>query len=80
MGDVPIQIRNPKFVRAIRALVEQTRQPITEAAKAFDRFGRRSPASLNLGDCFAYELAMREGEGLLFKANDFPKADVKSVL
>lgn len=31
MNDVPIQIRNPEVVRAIRALAEQTRQPITEA-------------------------------------------------
>jgi ribonuclease VapC len=50
------------------------------AARAFKQFGRRSPAGLNLGDCFAYALAEREGDGLLFKGDDFPKTDIKSVL
>jgi len=31
MNDVPIQIRNPEVVRAIRTLAEQTGRPITEA-------------------------------------------------
>ncbi len=50
------------------------------AAEAFRRFGKRSPAKLNLGDCFAYALAATEGEGLLFKGDDFTKTDVKSAL
>jgi ribonuclease VapC len=50
------------------------------AATAHDRFGKRTPAKLNLGDCFAYALAMTEGDGLLFKGDDFPKTDVKSAL
>jgi ribonuclease VapC len=49
------------------------------AASAFARY-RGRPARLNLGDCFAYALAMREGDGLLYKGNDFPKTDVKSAL
>ncbi len=51
-----------------------------EAAIAFTKFGRRTPAGLNLGDCFAYALAMREGDGLLFKGNDFSKTDVLDAL
>ena len=51
-----------------------------EAALAFERFGKRGGGRLNLGDCFAYALADREGDGLLFKGDDFPKTDVKSVL
>lgn len=50
------------------------------AARAFRRFGKRSAGWLNLGDCFAYALAEIEGDGLLFKGDDFPKTDVKSAL
>ena len=50
------------------------------AAEAFQRFGRRTPAGLNLGDCFAYALAQKEGDGLLFKGADFTKTDVRSAL
>ena len=51
------------------------------AFEAFTRFGKstgRGP--LNLGDCFAYALAQAEGDGLLFKGDDFPRTDVKSAL
>jgi ribonuclease VapC len=50
-----------------------------DAAAAFYRY-RGRPARLNLGDTFAYALAMREGDGLLFKGNDFPSTDIKSAL
>lgn len=50
------------------------------ACEAFARFGRSSGGPLNLGDCFAYALAEIEGDGLLFKGDDFPKTDVKSAL
>ena len=50
------------------------------AAEAQARFGRAAPAKLNLGDCFAYALAATEGDGLLFKGDDFPKTDVKAVV
>ena len=50
------------------------------AAEASRRFGKSSAARLNLGDCFAYALAKVEGEGLLFKGDDFPKTDVKPAL
>jgi ribonuclease VapC len=50
------------------------------AVAAFARFRGRSGGRLNLGDSFAYALAQREGDGLLYKGNDFPKTDVKSVL
>jgi ribonuclease VapC len=51
-----------------------------QAAAAFARFRGRPGGRLNLGDCFAYALAAREGDGLLFKGNDFPKTDVKRAL
>ena len=51
-----------------------------QAADAFERFGRGASADLNLGDCFAYALARAEGDGLLYKGNDFPKTDIPSPL
>lgn len=47
-----------------------------QAADAFERFGKRAAAGLNLGDCFAYALAMNEADGLLFKGDDFPRTDL----
>lgn len=49
---------------------------VREAVSAFERFGRRTPAGLNLGDCFAYALAMRLKASLLFKGDDFTKTDI----
>lgn len=47
------------------------------ARHAYRRFGRgRHPARLNLGDCFAYALAVTTGEPLLFKGADFALTDV----
>ncbi|WP_110207390.1 type II toxin-antitoxin system VapC family toxin [Nocardioides daejeonensis] len=48
------------------------------ARTAFRRYGRGSgsPARLNLGDCFAYALAVDSGEPLLFKGDDFVHTDV----
>jgi ribonuclease VapC len=50
------------------------------AYAAFARFGKGAGGPLNLGDCFAYALAEREGDGLLFKGDDFPKTDVKPAV
>ena len=60
------------------AIVPVDREMAEAAADAFRRFGKgRHPAKLNYGDCFAYALAQREGDGLLFKGDDFPQTDVK---
>ena len=50
------------------------------AADAFKRFKGRLGGRLNMGDCFAYALAAREGDGLLYKGDGFPKTDVRSVI
>ena len=50
------------------------------AYDAFARLGKGEGGPLNLGDCFAYALAEIEGDGLLFKGDDFPKTDVKSAI
>ncbi len=47
------------------------------ARQAFRRFGKgRHPAALNLGDCFAYALAVALDQPLLFVGTDFPATDV----
>lgn len=54
---------------------EQTRI----AADAYRLFGRGSghQAALNLGDCFAYALAIARDEPLLFVGDDFNHTDVR---
>lgn len=51
------------------------------AADAYRHWGRGfHPASLNFGDCFAYEAAASHGGRLLFVGEDFTKTDLESVL
>jgi ribonuclease VapC len=52
------------------------------ARAAYRDFGRGSghPARLNMGDCFAYALAIERGEPLLYKGDDFSHTDVRSAL
>lgn len=60
--------------------------PVTAAtaqrmALAYDRWGKGvSPAGLNFGDCFAYELAKANDCPLLFVGDDFGRTDVKAAL
>ncbi len=50
------------------------------ARDAWRRFGRGNhPAALNLGDCFAYALAIDTGEPLLFKGDDFSQTDIPAA-
>ena len=50
------------------------------ACEAYRDFGKgRHRAGLNFGDCFAYALAKKKGEPLLFKGDDFRKTDVDVV-
>jgi ribonuclease VapC len=50
-------------------------------AAAYDRWGKgRHPASLNLGDCFAYEVAQSHDCRLLYVGDGFTRTDVKSAL
>lgn len=51
-----------------------------EAADAQRRYGKRTPARLNLGDCFAYALANQLNAPLLFKGDDFALTDVRSAV
>lgn len=51
---------------------------LTGLADAHLRFGKGSghPARLNLGDCFSYACARRDGVPLLYKGDDFWKTDL----
>lgn len=50
-----------------------------EALLAFERFGKgRHPASLNMGDCFAYGMAKALDMPLLFKGDDFLRTDISA--
>ena len=50
------------------------------AAGAERDFGKRTPARLNLGDCFAYALAKESDAPLLFKGDDFSQTDLIPAL
>lgn len=51
------------------------------AHRAWGSFGKgRSPAKLNMGDCFAYALAKQTGEPLLYKGRDFGHTDITSAI
>lgn len=48
---------------------------------AYTRWGKGlSPAGLNFGDCFAYELAKNRGCRLLYVGDDFAKTDIEPAL
>ncbi len=50
-------------------------------AQAYERWGKGvDPAALNLGDCFAYEVAKEHACRLLYVGDDFAQTDVLSVL
>jgi ribonuclease VapC len=82
--------RSPVASRRLDDLIREARiaiEPVDEAQsviarQAYRDFGRGSghPARLNFGDCFAYALARRLGEPLLFKGDDFSRTDIASAL
>jgi len=50
-------------------------------AQAYARWGKGvHPASLNFGDCFAYEVAAAHGCSLLCVGEDFAQTDIDCVL
>ena len=49
-------------------------------AQAYEQWGKDThPAALNLGDCFAYEVAKEHGCRLLYVGDDFSKTDIEGV-
>jgi ribonuclease VapC len=80
--------RNPLLSRRFDGLVRDAQmlvEPVTArqaelARQAYRDFGKgRHKAGLNLGDCFAYALAMEMDEPLLFKGDDFCHTDVEAA-
>ncbi|OAN53304.1 type II toxin-antitoxin system VapC family toxin [Sphingobium sp. TCM1] len=62
-------------------IVPVTPASARRAAAAYARWGKGAhPASLNFGDCFAYELARRRDCPLLFVGGDFAQTDVMPAL
>jgi ribonuclease VapC len=68
-----------EFLAAARiSLVPLAAKEATTALVAFSRYGkgRGHPAQLNMGDCFAYAVALNNRTSLLFKGDDFDKTDI----
>ncbi|MFP4520128.1 MAG: type II toxin-antitoxin system prevent-host-death family antitoxin [Oceanicaulis sp.] len=52
-----------------------------DMARAYRRWGQGvHPASLNLGDCFAYALSARQGAPLLCAGADFAQTDIELAI
>lgn len=62
------------------SVIPATAATAIAAIGAEARFGKRTAAKLNLGDCFAYALATELNAPLLFKGNDFTQTDVTPAL
>jgi ribonuclease VapC len=62
-------------------IVAVTSAAARRIAQAYARCGKGvHPAGLNLGDCFAYEVAQEHGCRLLYVGEDFRRTDVGGVL
>jgi ribonuclease VapC len=82
--------RNPIASRRLDEFIAEAAisiEPVTAeqahiARQAYRDFGKgsRHPAQLNFGDCFAYALAKKLREPLLFKGNDFIHTDIVSAI
>ncbi len=62
-------------------IVSVTPASARRVAKAYDNWGKGvHPASLNFGDCFAYEAAKEHACRLLYVGDGFSKTDIERVL
>ena len=76
-GAAGTQLLDELLARAQVEVVAVDADDARDAIAAWRRFGKgRHPAALNFGDCFAYALAQRSGEPLLFVGDDFAQTDV----
>lgn len=82
------RVLGPDGQQSLLALMDALRIEITAAGgetariavEAETRFGKRTPARLNLGDCFAYALAKERNLPLLYKGDDFSRIDIEPAL
>lgn len=80
--DVQVSRRVERLMRAYEIqTVDFTAEHAELARRAYRDYGLGSghPARLNLGDCFAYALAIHRDEPLLFVGDDFRATDVRTV-
>jgi ribonuclease VapC len=62
-------------------IVDVTPAAARRVAAAYARWGKGNHrAALNLGDCFAYEIAKQRDCALLYVGNDFARTDIRSAL
>lgn len=71
-----------EVIRAAELIVLEVDEAAAgRVADAYARWGKGfHPASLNYGDCFAYEVAQRYDCPLLFVGQDFSQTDIKSAV
>lgn len=71
--------RTARLLQQFGVIIDDVgRQDVDAARDGYRRFGKGNHAArLNFGDCFAYALAARTGEPLLFKGRDFALTDVR---
>lgn len=76
------QVRFEDLIDALRLEIEPvTVEDAYRTRAAYSDYGRgHHQARLNFGDCFAYALAKRRGEPLLFKGDDFSQTDIEPAL
>lgn len=62
-------------------IVTVTQGSAQRVAAAYEAWGKGiHRASLNFGDCFAYEAAKERGAPLLYVGDDFSRTDIEGVL
>lgn len=61
-------------------IVDADRAVARRAVDAEFKYGKRTDAKLNLGDCFAYALAKELDAPLLYKGDDFVRTDVQAAV
>ena len=77
LGPPGVQALGELLAAAAVQVAPKDAELVQTAFDAWQRFGKgQHPAGLNFGDCFAYALAMRRGDALLFKGQDFSQTDV----
>lgn len=76
LSDMTRIINNPKL-----EIVSVIAAAALRMGSIYRRWGKGyHPAGLNLGDCFAYQLASERNLPLLFVGQDFARTDVRSAL
>ncbi len=62
-------------------IVDVTGMAARRVSEAYRKWGKGfHAASLNFGDCFAYDLARQSNCALLYIGNDFSRTDIKGAL